>query len=55
MELQQAFDDVLEQMKDPETAALVAELALQTHDPVQQRQWDAVLARRLAADWKSAK
>ncbi len=55
MELQQAFDDVLEQMKDPETAALVAELALQTHDPVQQRQWDAVLARRLAADWKSAR
>jgi len=55
MELQQAFEDVLERMTDAETAGLLAELALQTHDSVQERQWAAVLARRLAADWKAAR
>jgi len=55
MELQQAFDDVLQQMNHAETAALLAEAALQTHDPIQQRQWCITLARRLPTDWKSAR
>ncbi|MGO9467190.1 MAG: PVC-type heme-binding CxxCH protein, partial [Isosphaeraceae bacterium] len=55
MELQQAFDDVLGQMQDAEAAALLAGVALQTHDPIQQRQWCITLARRLAAEWRSAR
>jgi len=55
VELQQAFDDVIGRMTDAATAALVAELASQTHDAVQKREWCAMLARRLATDWKSAR
>ncbi len=51
-ELQQAIDDVLECMTDPETATLVAELASHSHDPIQKQEWYGLLSRRLAADWK---
>jgi putative membrane-bound dehydrogenase-like protein len=55
MELQQAIDDVLERMTEPETAGLVAELALQARDPSQKQLWCAMLARRLAAGWRRSR
>jgi putative membrane-bound dehydrogenase-like protein len=55
IELQQAIDDVLERMTEPETASLVADLALQARDPSQKQQWCAILARRLAVGWKPAR
>jgi putative heme-binding domain-containing protein len=53
-ELQQAADDILERMNEPETADLVAEIALKTRDPVHQRELFAMLARRLAGEWNAA-
>jgi putative membrane-bound dehydrogenase-like protein len=52
-ELQQAADDVLEHMNDPETGVLVAKMALRTKDPVRKRELLAMLGRRLEAQWKS--
>ncbi len=37
-ELQQAVDDILERMSEPETAELVADMAAQTPDPVHRRE-----------------
>ena len=54
-ELQQAADDILERMSEPETAELVAELATKTSDPVHPRELFALLARRLAGGWNSAR
>jgi putative membrane-bound dehydrogenase-like protein len=54
-ELQQALNDILERMNEPQTAALVAQLALQTADLFQSRELCSLLARRLAADWNSAR
>ncbi len=53
-ELQQAADDILERMNEPETAELVADMAMQTDDPVHQRELLAMLARRLAGEWNAA-
>jgi putative membrane-bound dehydrogenase-like protein len=53
-ELQQAADDVLERMNEPETADLVAAIALSTHDQSHQRELLAILARRLAGQWRPA-
>ena len=54
-ELQQAADDILERMFEPETADLVAELAIKTSDAVHQRELFALLARRLAGGWNPAR
>jgi putative membrane-bound dehydrogenase-like protein len=54
VELQQAMNDILERMTEPETAALLAELVSHTQDSFQKEQWFALLARRLAKDWKPA-
>ena len=54
VDLQQAADDVLERIKDPETADLVASLALKTSDQVHQRAMFVMLGRRLAGDWNAA-
>jgi putative membrane-bound dehydrogenase-like protein len=52
--LQQAADDILERMNEPETADLVAEMATKTGDPAHQRALYALLARRLAGAWNPA-
>ncbi len=52
--LQQAADDILERMTEPETADLVAEMAIKTGDPAHQRALYALLARRLAGEWNPA-
>ena len=54
-ELQQAADDVLAQMKDPETAVVLAGLALKSDDPARTRQILATLGRKLDGDWQGAK
>ena len=54
-ELQQAADDILERMKEPETADLVAGLVIATADRSHRQSLNAVLARRLAGEWKSAR
>ena len=53
-ELQQAADDILERMTDPETAELVASLAMSAKDPAARRALSTILARRLATVWKVA-
>jgi putative membrane-bound dehydrogenase-like protein len=53
-ELQQAGDDILERMKDPAAAELVAALGLRAEDPARRLRLTAILARRLAGDWKTA-
>ena len=53
--LQQAADDILERMNEPETADLVVDLAIKTSDPVHQRELFALLARRLAGGWNPAR
>ena len=55
-ELQQAADDILERMKEPETAELVAGIAMAAWRPGASPGTDAaVLARRLAVDWAAAR
>jgi putative membrane-bound dehydrogenase-like protein len=54
VELQQAADDILERMSDPETADLIAKMAMRTNEPVHQRALLSLLARRLGGDWNSA-
>jgi putative membrane-bound dehydrogenase-like protein len=53
-ELQQAADDILARMNEPETADLVADMAAKTTDSVHQRELFALLARRLAGEWNPA-
>jgi hypothetical protein len=53
-DLQQAADDIFERMSEPETANIVAGLAMNTKDPVHQRELFALLARRLAGEWNPA-
>jgi putative membrane-bound dehydrogenase-like protein len=53
-ELQQAGDDILERMKEPETAELVASLAMASRDPAARRTLITLLARRLEGPWKVA-
>jgi len=52
--LQQAADDILVRMSEPETAELVADIAIRSTDPVHQRELLAMLARRLAGQWNAA-
>ena len=54
-ELQQAGDDILERMKEPEAAELVAGLATRTDDPARRLGLTTMLARRLADDWGAAR
>ncbi len=54
-ELQQAGDDILERIKEPEAADLVAGVALQINDPVRRLGLSALLARRLSGDWSAAR
>jgi putative heme-binding domain-containing protein len=53
-ELQEAGDDVLEQMKAADTAVLVAGLAQRTDDLARRRELYAMLATRLSGDWRGA-
>jgi putative membrane-bound dehydrogenase-like protein len=53
-ELQQAADDVLGQMRDPQTAVVLAETAGKAGDPARQRQILATLARKLDTTWREA-
>jgi putative membrane-bound dehydrogenase-like protein len=52
--LQQAADDVVMQVEDPEGARIVAELVLATPDPLRKRQALASLARKLDGPWRGA-
>ncbi len=54
-ELQQAADDVLSQMRDPETAVVLAEVAARADDPARQRQILATLADKLDGPWRDAR
>jgi putative membrane-bound dehydrogenase-like protein len=53
-ELQQAADDTLERMNEPETAGLVAKLAMRIDDHGRKRELLAMLARRIIGQWNSA-
>ncbi len=53
-ELQQAADDVMNQVEDPAGAAILAEVAANTKDPLRQRQAMASLARKLDGSWRGA-
>ena len=55
VDLQQAADDVLERMSDPQTADLVARMTMGPIDPAHQRTLLALLARRLGGDWQQRK
>ncbi len=54
VQLQQAANDILERMNDPQTADLVAKMVMQTSEPVHRRALLVLLARRLGGDWNSA-
>ena len=53
VDLQQAADDILERISDPQTADLVAKVAMQTNERARQRAVLSLLARRLGSDWNS--
>ncbi len=53
-EMQQASDDVFAQMRDPETAVVLAGLAMKTDDPSRKRQLLATIGRKLDSAWKPA-
>jgi putative membrane-bound dehydrogenase-like protein len=53
-ELQQAADDILVRLNEPETAELVADMATQSTDRARQRELLAMLASRLAEQWNAA-
>ena len=55
VELQQACDDVLDRMSDPETAELVANMANKTAEAGHQRAMLLMLARRLGGNWQQCK
>ena len=54
-ELQQAADDILRQLKAPDTAVLVAEMIGKAGEPVRKRELLAVIARNLEGPWRGAK
>ena len=54
-ELQQAGDDILEGMKDPASAEVVANLVRRVNDPVRRGGLYAMLARRITGDWAEAR
>jgi putative membrane-bound dehydrogenase-like protein len=53
-ELQQAAEDVLGQLRDPQTAVVLAELALKAEDPARKRQLLEMISRRLETAWRQA-
>lgn len=53
-ELQQAADDVLGQMRDAETAVVLADLARTSEEPARKRQVLNTLARKLDTAWRGA-
>ena len=54
VELQQATDDILDRMSDPETAELVANMAVRMTEPGHKKAMLMMLARRLGGNWSSA-
>jgi putative heme-binding domain-containing protein len=54
-ELQDALDDVLTQIREPETAVVVAEMAARGSDAARKRQLLATLGRKLGGDWAAAR
>jgi putative membrane-bound dehydrogenase-like protein len=54
VDLQQAADDILERISDPQAADLIAKMTVQPIDPARQRALLALLARRLRSDWHRA-
>jgi putative membrane-bound dehydrogenase-like protein len=54
-ELQQAADDILERMSEPETADVVAQLAMKNDDPVHRGALLTLLRRGLAGGWNAAR
>ncbi len=54
-ELQQAFDDVLAQMKDKAAAVVLAKLALDSPDLTRRQELFETLAKRLAGEWRGAR
>jgi putative membrane-bound dehydrogenase-like protein len=53
-ELRQAAADVIRQVKDPNGARTLVEVALATHDPARRVQLLKTLAEKLESDWNSA-
>jgi putative membrane-bound dehydrogenase-like protein len=53
-ELQQAADDILERMNEPETAVVVAKMVKRVKDPGRKHALLGILTRRLPARWNSA-
>jgi putative membrane-bound dehydrogenase-like protein len=54
-ELQQAGDDILDRMKDPAAADVVASLVTRVNDPLRRNGLYAMLARRLSGEWAEAR
>jgi putative membrane-bound dehydrogenase-like protein len=54
-ELQQAADDTLERITEPEAAEFVAGIAAQTSDTARKLGLSAILTRRLQGDWNAAR
>ena len=53
-EMQQSIDDVLAQMRDPQTAVVLATLAAKADDPARKRQILSTLGRKLDTSWRAA-
>ena len=53
-EFQQSADDVLAQMRDPQTAVVLAALAAKADDPARKRQILRTLGRKLDTSWRDA-
>jgi putative heme-binding domain-containing protein len=54
-ELQQAADDILDRMKDPAAAEVVASLVTRVDDPLRRNGLYAMLARRISSEWAEAR
>ncbi len=54
-ELQQAADDILEGMKDPAVAEVIANLVRRVDDPLRRNGLYSMLARRLSGEWSEAR
>jgi putative membrane-bound dehydrogenase-like protein len=54
-ELQQAGDDILDRMKDPAAAEVVASLVARVDDPLRRNGLYAMLAQRLSGEWGEAR
>ena len=53
-EMQQSADDVLAQMRDPQTAVVLATIAANADDPARKRQILSTLGRKLDTSWRAA-